>query len=86
MIPDSLTVLQLQELRNRLARDIEQLLREFVHKTGVIAHVDKCHAGPRFDDGSVEVDVSVYCGLWKKSRPQHKGGYGKRGFHASIQV
>jgi hypothetical protein len=63
MIPESLTVLQLQVLRNRLADSLDRLLRDFVRETGVIVHVEKCHAQPRFDDGSIQVDVSVYCGL-----------------------
>lgn len=65
MIPDSLTVLQLQELRNQLTRDIQQLLHEFVQRTGVIVRVDPCTAGPRFphEGVGVAIDVAVYTGL-----------------------
>ncbi len=63
MIPESLTVLELQGYRNELRDNIEKLLQEFVCKTGVIVHIDPAHAGPRFDDGTVEVKVAVYCGL-----------------------
>jgi hypothetical protein len=63
MIPESLTVRQLQERRNQLTHAIEELLVGFVRETGVIVHVDKCHASPGFTDDSIELDVSVYCGL-----------------------
>lgn len=63
MIPKSLTVLELQEKRVELHLAIEVALRKFVRETGVIAHVDRCHASPRFEDGTTEVDLTVYCGL-----------------------
>ncbi len=63
MIPKDLTVLQLQEHRGELHKAIEEALRQFVQKTGVIAYVESCRASPRFADGTVEIDLCVYCGL-----------------------
>lgn len=63
MIPESLTVLQLQEKRYELQRAIEELMRRFVAETGCCVRIDPCVGSPQFTSGKIDLDIAVSCGL-----------------------